>query len=130
MVQFKNGWHTSTIMTEMVCLACQGHRWTQHDWWYWIWQIEKQQFKAAHSTITRKWQGLFLNGCKWKSLIYMIREFLKLRHRWVKCINVLRGRKLKSNTSVENMSYNKYCNHFSFSCYGLWNLKDWRSFEF
>ena len=69
------------------------------------WKIEKQQLKVADSTIMRKWQGLFLNGCKWKGLSYMTRELLKLRHKWVKCINVLRGHKkwkaiLQWNTSA------------------------------
>ena len=37
---------------------------------------------------------------------------------------------MKSNTSVENISYIECCNHFSFTCYGLWNLNDWIFFDF
>ena len=52
-------WHDIISQTEMVCPACQGHRWTQHDWWYWIGKLRSNNSRLLIQQLRGSDKGYF-----------------------------------------------------------------------
>ena len=75
--------------------------------------------EGTNSTVMRKWNFIFVNGCEYKNPISAL---TKLVWKWDECISVLGDHVENNITKLEYMSCTDRCSDFSFNFYDVGNL--------